>query len=62
MCCCLLLPVRYVTVFAAAVTGWLIPFRIAYMSVSYDNAHVQGATMLEVRCSGIRALRNLGEG
>lgn len=35
--------------FAAAVTGWLIPFSMAYMSVDYDNAHVQGATVLEVR-------------
>jgi hypothetical protein len=37
-----------VTVFAAAITGWLIPFRMAYMSVGYDDAHVQGATVLEV--------------
>uniref|UniRef100_A0A383VF86 Cyclic nucleotide-binding domain-containing protein n=1 Tax=Tetradesmus obliquus TaxID=3088 RepID=A0A383VF86_TETOB len=46
----------YVTVFAAAVTGWLIPFRMAYMSVGYDNAHVQGATVLEILLSGVFGL------
>jgi hypothetical protein len=46
----LLVSRRYVTVFAAAITGWLIPFRMAYMSVGYEDAHVQGATVLEVSC------------
>eukprot|EP00882_Tetradesmus_deserticola_P017965 GHRQ01019276.1.p1 GENE.GHRQ01019276.1~~GHRQ01019276.1.p1 ORF type:complete len:511 (+),score=215.89 GHRQ01019276.1:178-1533(+) len=46
----------YVTVLAAAITGWLIPFRLAYLSVRYDNTHVQGAASLEVALSCVFGL------
>lgn len=38
----------YITVVAAAITGWLIPFRIGYLNTSYHDAPVEGATILEI--------------
>eukprot|EP00878_Enallax_costatus_P022606 GHUV01023998.1.p1 GENE.GHUV01023998.1~~GHUV01023998.1.p1 ORF type:complete len:850 (+),score=127.25 GHUV01023998.1:227-2776(+) len=38
----------YVTVIAAAITGWLVPFRIAYLKVGYINDQIEGATALEI--------------
>lgn len=38
----------YITVIAAAITGWLVPFRIAYLKVGYDTDQIEGATVLEI--------------
>lgn len=43
----------YVTVLAAAITGWLVPFRIAYLRVGYQDAHIEGATVLEFALLGV---------
>eukprot|EP00879_Flechtneria_rotunda_P011052 GHRR01011548.1.p1 GENE.GHRR01011548.1~~GHRR01011548.1.p1 ORF type:complete len:827 (+),score=254.22 GHRR01011548.1:335-2815(+) len=38
----------YITVVAAAITGWLIPFRLAFEDVTYAKPQIDGATSLEI--------------
>jgi hypothetical protein len=47
---------RYVTVVAAGVTGWLQPFRLAYMTVGVHNTANDGASALELALLGIFAV------